>query len=229
MARAAAGQADDLLTACLLAATCPVLLVPAMNDHMWAHPQTQRNVGASPRLGYHNARARRRRAGRGRGQRSGANARTRNYIRSYRSSDRAGRSARWQARISSPRPYARGHRPRALHLEPQQRQDGRGARGGRVAPGRGVDLVAGPLAVATPPGVTVHAVEFDRRDGRCGRADCSRESDVLVMAAAPADFRPAAPATSKIKKTRARRRRSPSRRPPDILRATQARSDARER
>src|ERR1043166_6859169 len=44
LARAATGQADDLLTACLLAATCPVLLVPAMNDQMWAHGQTQRNV-----------------------------------------------------------------------------------------------------------------------------------------------------------------------------------------
>ncbi|MEO7085253.1 MAG: bifunctional phosphopantothenoylcysteine decarboxylase/phosphopantothenate--cysteine ligase CoaBC, partial [Gemmatimonadaceae bacterium] len=44
IARAAAGQANDLLTACLLAATCPVLVVPAMNDHMWAHPQTTLNV-----------------------------------------------------------------------------------------------------------------------------------------------------------------------------------------
>src|SRR5689334_20323940 len=44
MARAAGGQADDLLTAVLLAASSPVLLVPAMNDHMWAHPQTKRNV-----------------------------------------------------------------------------------------------------------------------------------------------------------------------------------------
>src|SRR5207248_739448 len=31
LARSAAGQSDDLLTACLLAATCPVLFVPAMN------------------------------------------------------------------------------------------------------------------------------------------------------------------------------------------------------
>src|SRR5206468_10787036 len=42
LARAASGPANDLLTACLLAADCPVLLVPAMNDHMWAHPQTAR-------------------------------------------------------------------------------------------------------------------------------------------------------------------------------------------
>ena len=53
MARAATGQADDLLTAVLLATHAPVLLVPAMNDRMWAHPQTQRNVEHLRGLGYH--------------------------------------------------------------------------------------------------------------------------------------------------------------------------------
>src|ERR1043165_7196746 len=52
LAKAATGQAGDLLTACLLAAECPVLLIPAMNDHMWAHPQTQRNVAHLRELGY---------------------------------------------------------------------------------------------------------------------------------------------------------------------------------
>src|SRR6185437_13617359 len=52
LARAASGQADDLLAASLLAAVCPVLLVPAMNDHMWAHSQTQRNVANLRELGY---------------------------------------------------------------------------------------------------------------------------------------------------------------------------------
>src|SRR5689334_12167098 len=52
LARAATGQANDLLSACLLAATCPVMLVPAMNDHMWAHPQTQKNVDHLRGLGY---------------------------------------------------------------------------------------------------------------------------------------------------------------------------------
>ena len=52
LARAATGQADDLLTACLLAHRSPVLLVPAMNDHMWAHRQTQRNVAHLRELGY---------------------------------------------------------------------------------------------------------------------------------------------------------------------------------
>lgn len=44
LARAAAGRADDLLTATLLTATCPVVVVPAMHSEMWAHPATRANV-----------------------------------------------------------------------------------------------------------------------------------------------------------------------------------------
>ena len=50
--RAAHGLADDLLTACLLAAESKVLLVPAMNDRMWSHAQTKRNVAHARSLGY---------------------------------------------------------------------------------------------------------------------------------------------------------------------------------
>ncbi|MEO5363558.1 MAG: bifunctional phosphopantothenoylcysteine decarboxylase/phosphopantothenate--cysteine ligase CoaBC, partial [Magnetococcus sp. DMHC-8] len=44
LARMAGGHGDDLLTTLLLARTGPVLLAPAMNAAMWAHPATQRNV-----------------------------------------------------------------------------------------------------------------------------------------------------------------------------------------
>jgi phosphopantothenoylcysteine decarboxylase/phosphopantothenate--cysteine ligase len=44
LARAAAGRADDLLTACLLTATCPVVMVPAMHTEMWQHAATRANV-----------------------------------------------------------------------------------------------------------------------------------------------------------------------------------------
>lgn len=44
MARAAAGQANDLATTLLLATDTPVLMVPAMNVRMWLHPATQRNL-----------------------------------------------------------------------------------------------------------------------------------------------------------------------------------------
>ncbi|HLE57585.1 MAG TPA: bifunctional phosphopantothenoylcysteine decarboxylase/phosphopantothenate--cysteine ligase CoaBC [Rhodothermia bacterium] len=52
LARAAHGHADDLLTAALLANTAPVLLVPAMNDRMWANSQTAQNVAHLRERGY---------------------------------------------------------------------------------------------------------------------------------------------------------------------------------
>ncbi|MEU7764648.1 bifunctional phosphopantothenoylcysteine decarboxylase/phosphopantothenate--cysteine ligase CoaBC [Nocardia sp. NPDC049190] len=44
MARAASGRADDLLTATLLTARCPILFAPAMHTEMWEHPATVANV-----------------------------------------------------------------------------------------------------------------------------------------------------------------------------------------
>lgn len=44
MARAASGRADDMLTATLLTTTKPVLFAPAMHTEMWMHPATQENV-----------------------------------------------------------------------------------------------------------------------------------------------------------------------------------------
>jgi len=51
LARAAAGRADDLLTATLLTAHCPVVFVPAMHTEMWLHPATQDNVATLRRRG----------------------------------------------------------------------------------------------------------------------------------------------------------------------------------
>jgi 3-polyprenyl-4-hydroxybenzoate decarboxylase len=51
IARMAQGLADDALTSVLLAATAPVLLAPAMNDEMFAHPQTQVNLALLERRG----------------------------------------------------------------------------------------------------------------------------------------------------------------------------------
>lgn len=44
LARAVAGRADDLLTSVLLTATCPVVMFPAMHTEMWHHPATRANV-----------------------------------------------------------------------------------------------------------------------------------------------------------------------------------------
>lgn len=44
LAKLATGLADSLVTEAALAASCPVLVAPAMNDRMWAHPATVANV-----------------------------------------------------------------------------------------------------------------------------------------------------------------------------------------
>src|SRR3989441_8396479 len=53
LARAAMGMADDLLTALLLARTGPVLVAPAMNDAMYAHPATLANLKTLATRGWH--------------------------------------------------------------------------------------------------------------------------------------------------------------------------------
>src|SRR3984893_5330293 len=44
IAKLASGIADNLVCSCALAATCPVLLAPAMNNHMYEHAATRANV-----------------------------------------------------------------------------------------------------------------------------------------------------------------------------------------
>jgi phosphopantothenoylcysteine synthetase/decarboxylase len=52
LAKVAHGLADDLLTTCVLAAECPVVLAPAMNRAMWEKPATRRNVAQLRADGY---------------------------------------------------------------------------------------------------------------------------------------------------------------------------------
>ncbi|MER6102269.1 bifunctional phosphopantothenoylcysteine decarboxylase/phosphopantothenate--cysteine ligase CoaBC [Streptomyces sp. NPDC001832] len=51
LAKAAHGLADDLLTNTLLTARCPVVYAPAMHTEMWEHPATQENVATLRRRG----------------------------------------------------------------------------------------------------------------------------------------------------------------------------------
>lgn len=53
MARLAAGRADDLLGAVVLASPSPLLLAPAMNQQMWMHPATQASLSALTERGTH--------------------------------------------------------------------------------------------------------------------------------------------------------------------------------
>lgn len=201
LARAASGRSDDLLSACLLATDAPVLLVPAMNDRMWAHPQTQANVEHLTALGYHVLEpgtgplaSPQEGAGAGRMQEP-------DVIFSH--------AARL---LEEPRELAGRHvivtaGPTREALDPVRfiSNHSSGRMGVAIAAsawrrGADVTLIAGPLAVAAPAGVTVVSVETTQEMAVTVRSALPT-ADVLVMAAAPADFKPRTVSASKLKKS----------------------------
>lgn len=200
LARAAAGQANDLLSACLLAATCPVLIVPAMNDHMWAHPQVQRNVAHLRELGYHVLDPDEGMLAAGEGHGPGRMPEPESiFAHLGRLCEPAGKLAGARLLVTAG--------PTREPLDPVRflSNHSSGKMGVAIAAaawrrGAEVDLVAGPMSVPAPAGVAVHPVESTEQMAAAVERLLA-QSDVLVMAAAPADFRPARPATSKIKKT----------------------------
>jgi phosphopantothenoylcysteine decarboxylase / phosphopantothenate---cysteine ligase len=200
LARAATGQADDLLAAALLAAQCPVLLVPAMNDHMWAHPQTQSNVAHLRELGYRIVDPDEGMLAAGEGSGPGRMPEPETIF------AHVGRLLEGDGMLNGRRVLITAG-PTREAIDPVRfiSNHSSGKMGVALAAaawrrGANVDLIAGPLAVAAPTGVTVHAVQ-STADMATTVEQLLPESDVLVMAAAPADFRPSATATSKIKKT----------------------------
>lgn len=197
LARAATGQADDLLTAALLVARCPVLLVPAMHTEMWQHPATQANVATLRERGVQVLDPA---SGRLTGADSGPG----------RMPEPADIAAAALALVG-PRDLA-GRRVvisaggTREPVDPVRylgnRSTGRqGVALARAAARRGADvvLVAANVAVPLPAGVTVRVVETAADLGGVVRAE-GKDADVIVMAAAVADFRPAQQHPHKIKK-----------------------------
>jgi phosphopantothenoylcysteine decarboxylase / phosphopantothenate---cysteine ligase len=199
MARAAHGHANDLLSACLLAADAPVLLVPAMNDRMWAHQQTIRNVAHLRELGYHVLDPDSGALAAGEGSGPGRMPEPETIF------AHVGRLLDADGLLRGRRVVVTAGGTREP-IDPVRFVSNRssGKMGVAIASaawrrGADVTLIAGPLAVAPPVGPAIISVET---------TDAMREAvaahlpgaDVLVMAAAPADFRPAAVAAQKIKK-----------------------------
>ncbi len=200
LARAAHGHADELLSACLLATDAPVLLVPAMNDRMWANPQVHANVGALRAQG-------------------------REILEPatgpLASPDEGAGPGRMQepevivahaARMLEPRGKLHGRRvvvtagPTREPLDPVRflSNHSTGKMGVALAAaawrrGAAVHLIHGPMSAAVPVGARAQPVETTHEMRDAVRAAVA-QADVLIMAAAPSDFRPAVVATGKIKK-----------------------------
>ncbi len=199
IARLAAGMADDLVTTLCLASRAPLVLAPAMNQAMWAHPATRANVAmlvargamlVGPGVG---------------GQACGDEG-----------AGRMAEPAEIVAALSaaaSPPPLLAGRRvlvnagPTYEDIDPVRFLGNRssGKMGFAVAEaaarvGATVTLVAGPVRLATPAGV-------ERVDVRSAREMAEAvfrlapAAEVFVAAAAVADFTPKLASGSKIKKS----------------------------
>ena len=225
LARAATGQADDLLTAILLATGAPVLLVPAMNDRMWAHPQTQRNVEHVRGLRYHvlDPEAGMLAAGEGEGPGRMPEPETifAHIGRLLERGAHRGNSVLDGRRVLvTAGPTREAIDPVRFISNHSSGKMGVALASAAWRRGANVDLVAGPLSVAVPSGPQLRSVETTEQMAEAV-AELVPDADVLIMAAAPSDFRPARVAPSKIKKEKD----APSLEmelTPDILRATLA-------
>jgi phosphopantothenoylcysteine decarboxylase/phosphopantothenate--cysteine ligase len=200
IARAASGQAGDLLGATLLAAKAPVLIVPAMNDQMWSHAQTRANVGHLRELGYEVLEPDTGELAAGEGVGPGRMPEPETIF------GHVGRLLEKKKSLEGLRVLVTAG-PTREAIDPVRFISNRssGKMGIAIAEaawrrGATVTLVAGPLEVVSPNGVFVERVEStDEMSKAVGRH--LPETDVLVMAAAPADFRPASPSSDKIKRS----------------------------
>jgi phosphopantothenoylcysteine decarboxylase/phosphopantothenate--cysteine ligase len=227
LAKAAAGLADDLLTNTLLTARCPVAFAPAMHTEMWEHPATRANVATLRSRGAHVIEPA---AGRLTGADSGpgrlpepedlyaaclAIVGMTGEVAGGAAAEGAGQGSGEGSGEAAGRVLAdlRGRKVVVSAggtrepLDPVRFLGNRssGKQGwaiARAAAARGADvtLVAANVRLAAPDGVRVVPVETTLQLMEAVLAEATH-SDVVVMAAAPADFRPAAVSDSKIKKS----------------------------
>jgi phosphopantothenoylcysteine decarboxylase/phosphopantothenate--cysteine ligase len=202
LAKLAHGHADNLVTSAALAAACPVLVAPAMNDRMYRHPATQANIEQLALRGV--------------------------VIIPSGDGDLASHGEQGLGRLAEPAellaaceallapdaPLSQLAGVRVLVTAGGTREPIDSVRyignrsSGRMgvalaaraaARGAEVTLIAANAAIPAAPGIRVIPVRTaaEMRDA-CGKE--FEASDVLLMAAAVADFRPAAPVARKLKK-----------------------------
>lgn len=203
LAKAAHGLADDLLTNTLLTARCPVVLAPAMHTEMWEHPATRDNVQTLRRRGVvvlepAEGRLTGADSGKGRLPEPGEIFEVALEVlargEGHAVPDLAGRhvvvSAGGTREALDPVRFL-GNRSSGLQ--------GYALARAAVSRGAEVTLVAANVSLPDPAGVKVVRVEStaELRDAMVAAATTA---DAVVMAAAPADFRPARVSGSKIKR-----------------------------
>ena len=226
LARVAGGQAGDLLSAVLLATKAPVLLVPAMNDQMWAHPQTRRNVQHVASLGYHVLPPDEGLLAAGEGEGPGRMPEPETIVAHLaRIAEGANGALSGKRVLISAGPTREPIDPVRFVSNHSSGRMGVALAEAAWRRGAVVEVVAGPLSVPHPIGPTVTRVETTEEMARAIESSLPA-ADVLIMAAAPADFRPSAPARKKMKKD-GDAPRLDLEHTPDILKSTRGRRGAK--
>ncbi len=197
IARMAAGLADDLATATLLASDKPVLIAPAMNAMMWAHPATQANLATLASRGIL-------RVGPGAGELACGEvgqgrmaepaeilaAITRCLVRDLRLLGKRALVTSGPTREPiDPVRYLSNH---------SSGKQGHAIAAALAALGAETVLVSGPTQEPTPAGVRLIAVETAEQ--MLAASEAALPVDVAVMAAAVSDWRVETISTQKLKK-----------------------------
>jgi len=207
LARAAHGLADDLLTNTLLTARCPVVFAPAMHTEMWEHPATLANVATLRERG---ALVVEPAEGRLTGKDTGKGRLPEpteifDVCRELLARQAGGRGTAGALDLAGRHVVVSAGGTRE-YLDPVRFLGNRssGLQGyalARAAASRGaeVTLVAANTSLPDPAGVKVVRVETTAQL-RQEVVSAAAAADAVVMAAAPADFRPVAPSDTKIKK-----------------------------
>lgn len=192
------GIADDMLTTTIMACKCPKLISPAMNTNMYENPILQDNLKKikqygmeviDPACGYLAC------GDTGAGKMPELEVLLAYILREVAcEKDMAGKrvlvtAGPTQEKIDPVR-YITNHSTGKMGYAIAENCMRRGAE---------VTLVTGPVAIAPPPFVNVVSVVSAADMAAAVKADCETQ-DIIIMAAAVADYRPAAPAEEKIKK-----------------------------
>jgi phosphopantothenoylcysteine decarboxylase/phosphopantothenate--cysteine ligase len=199
MAKMAGGHADDLATAVLLATDKPVLLAPAMNPHMWAHPATRRNLAqlaadGIATIGPHAGEmAERGEAGTGRMAEPLEIAATAEAMLTPAPGPLTGK----RVLITSGPTHEPIDPVRYIANRSSGKQGHAIARAAADA-GAAVTLVSGPVNVPDPPGVDVVHAESAR--DMLAAVERALPADIAIFAAAVADWRAAQASGQKLKK-----------------------------
>jgi phosphopantothenoylcysteine decarboxylase / phosphopantothenate---cysteine ligase len=198
MARLAHGHANDLLSTLCLATAAPVYLAPAMNQQMWANPATQANLATLRARGVHilGPAAGDQACGEvGSGRMLEPHELREAIVASFGDQVLAGLKV-----VVSAGPTYEDIDPVRFIGNRSSGKMGFAVAAAAVQAGAQVTLVAGPVSLATPPGVAKRIDVRSAAQMHAAVTDVAASADIYIGAAAVGDYRPNTVAAHKLKK-----------------------------